>query len=109
MRGCSFGRRGPVSPIVDWGFEWVDGWSQRRSLVVDGQYVAIGDREYSILVLHDDTAQSAAHQTLVRMADQDPLTGVLNRRAFQRWVETAIGEGAAGAAICPIFVMTSSS
>lgn len=78
------------SPIEAWSLEWQKEDGNLRTLVVDGQYLSIGERTYCILALHDHTMQAKAHETLVRMVDQDPLTGVLNRRAFQRRLEEAI-------------------
>jgi len=79
-----------LSPIEGFKMAWWDTQSKGRSLVVDGQYVSIGDRTYSILSIHDETHHTEEHQKLSRLVDQDPLTGVLNRRAFERHLEAAI-------------------
>lgn len=77
-------------PIRAWELDIADAEGQSRTIVVDGQYLALGERVHSILALHDHTAYKLESRALVRLVDQDPLTGVANRRAFEEKVREAI-------------------
>lgn len=46
---------------------------------------------------HDVTQSSRVHDELVRMAEQDPLTGLPNRRALTRALEQELANNSSGA------------
>ncbi len=78
------------APIQGWELLLPDPEGRLRTMLVDGQYLNIGDRPYCILSLHDHTQERMAQQALLQLANQDSLTGLLNRRAFERQMEESL-------------------
>lgn len=61
--------------------------SLHAAVVRDGQ----GDPEHILLQIQDNTERKRFEEQLQFMADHDPLTGLLNRRSFERELRAHIG------------------
>jgi diguanylate cyclase (GGDEF)-like protein/PAS domain S-box-containing protein len=78
----------------EWRFRRADGslfWGQLRGQPVDAADPAAG----TVWTLADVTALRASREDLEWSALHDPLTGLANRKAFERRLQAAFGRGAA--------------
>ncbi|MCL5116621.1 MAG: diguanylate cyclase [Firmicutes bacterium] len=76
--------------IAQWQLDVPD-VSASKTVVVDGDYITVDDRTYSILVLRDMTEADRKQVELTQLAYHDGLTGLVNAVRFQEELETAIG------------------
>lgn len=77
--------------IQAWHLSIVDHDNAVRSVVIDGDYIAVGSHVYSLLVARDVTEEQIQRTQLTRLAYHDPLTGLPNAFQFRQqlgdWID----------------------
>lgn len=83
----AFTRRHPISA---WEVTMSNAGRLSRALIIDGDFVTIGERCYGILIIRDATHDKRYQAELEQLAFHDALTGLANTRQFHERLETAI-------------------
>jgi diguanylate cyclase (GGDEF)-like protein len=74
------------------------------ALTANGEHDARGRRTGTIVIAGDDTARRAAEQRLERLAHQDPLTGLANRRRLFEALAGSLRALDSGSSVAVVFV-----